>query len=248
MAIEKPVKDYLTFIQQNFNVSGRPIAVDLIQINNELKKLNINPGPFADTTRQIATGAIILEPTLEQRAADIAARSKVLNTIKDDRLFSRFEDITSMLTINRSDITSVHRAIKSLVYDLRHTREWLIEYKKLMESITKDRADSMEYLVILGKAILGRAVELCPIDTGLLRSSGVVVVGNGWIEIIFAAPYATYVHENLNNYHPVGRAKFLETALQEFLPSETVWVEIHGESIVYARITNKFELTYKHYD
>jgi hypothetical protein len=64
-----------------------------------------------------------------------------------------------------------------------------------------------------------------PVETGALRAShqvsvlatrrdvtGTIAVGGP------AAPYALYVHENLEAFHPVGQAKFLESTLTESAP------------------------------
>jgi len=64
-----------------------------------------------------------------------------------------------------------------------------------------------------------------PVMTGSLRASGHVqpvqitghdVVSQGGFGGA-AAPYALYVHENLNSRHPVGQAKFYESAFNEAL-------------------------------
>ena len=57
-----------------------------------------------------------------------------------------------------------------------------------------------------------------PVDLGALKSSGHVqapVIGASGISVTLgyggaSAPYAIYVHEDLNAIHPVGQAKFLE--------------------------------------
>jgi hypothetical protein len=64
-----------------------------------------------------------------------------------------------------------------------------------------------------------------PVDTGSLRAShtvevyadrrdvtGTITVGGP------SAPYALYVHENLDAHHDVGQAKFLESTLAESQP------------------------------
>lgn len=68
------------------------------------------------------------------------------------------------------------------------------------------------------EGIMAQSKELVPVDTGALRSSGhvrvpelrdrsaTVVLGYGGP----AAPYALYVHEDLNAFHKVGMAKYLE--------------------------------------
>ncbi len=66
--------------------------------------------------------------------------------------------------------------------------------------------------------ILAEAIQICPVETGTLRRSGKVTnlkttfleVSN---EIRFDTDYAVYVHERLDLHHPVGQAKFLETAV-----------------------------------
>ena len=59
-----------------------------------------------------------------------------------------------------------------------------------------------------------------PVDTGTLRSSGLVTkVSDTRVELSFggaASAYAAIVHENLTSYHPVGQAKFLESAILEW--------------------------------
>ena len=67
--------------------------------------------------------------------------------------------------------------------------------------------------------------ELVPVDTGFLQYSGYVetqsdVVGDlTTIEIGYDAPYALYVHENLELQHPNGgMAKYLELPMELMLP------------------------------
>lgn len=65
-----------------------------------------------------------------------------------------------------------------------------------------------------------------PVDTGALRASHEVsdpVVSGRDISVTIsvggvAAPYAVYVHENLEAFHPVGQAKFLESTILESKP------------------------------
>jgi hypothetical protein len=65
-----------------------------------------------------------------------------------------------------------------------------------------------------------------PVDKGPLRASvhqegptrnwrtiGTSIVAGGP-----AAPYAIYVHENLEAFHPVGQAKFIESVILESRP------------------------------
>lgn len=73
---------------------------------------------------------------------------------------------------------------------------------------------------------MAEAKRRTPVDTGALRSSG-HVVGPTWdgrdvtVQLVFggpAAPYALYVHENLEAWHKVGQSKFLESVLHESVP------------------------------
>lgn len=65
-----------------------------------------------------------------------------------------------------------------------------------------------------------------PVDTGTLRASGHVAGpkhSGRDTEVMLAfggpaAPYALFVHENLDAHHPVGQAKFLEGTLHESAP------------------------------
>lgn len=65
-----------------------------------------------------------------------------------------------------------------------------------------------------------------PVDTGALRGSGHVAGPkhsgrDTQVTLAFggpAAPYALFVHENLDAHHPVGQAKFLEGTLHESAP------------------------------
>lgn len=64
-----------------------------------------------------------------------------------------------------------------------------------------------------------------PVDTGNLRASGHVVskwsgreFSTMWVFGGPAAPYAAYVHENLEAFHPIGEAKFVERVLLESVP------------------------------
>jgi len=72
--------------------------------------------------------------------------------------------------------------------------------------------------------VIGRAMKLCPIgETKNLVNSGIVgdiVISSADISVTigFNTEYAAAVHEILDNYHPIGQAKFLETAMREMAP------------------------------
>ena len=88
---------------------------------------------------------------------------------------------------------------------------------------------SIDELESIGRAILGLAIEKCPIETGFLRSSGKLYVSDKDVRVIFECPYAGYVHDNVNMNHPVGEDHFLEKAAQEILPTISVWAETTGD-------------------
>ena len=124
-----------------------------------------------------------------------------------------------------------------LITYLDETKSWVKEVDKtirdaerkytkaIRENAEINNLISMNKLEDIGRAILGRSTELCPYETGFLRSSGTIYVYDDYIRIIYECPYAMYVHENINAEHPFGQAKFLETAAQEVLQSKSVWVE-----------------------
>lgn len=79
----------------------------------------------------------------------------------------------------------------------------------------------------LAKALYQEAEEIMadakenyvPVDWGALRGSGFVEQPKGSVVILGfggpAAPYAVYVHENMQAHHNVGSAKYLEIPLNK---------------------------------
>jgi hypothetical protein len=75
--------------------------------------------------------------------------------------------------------------------------------------------------------VMAEAKRRTPVDTGALRSSGTVSAptadaGGFQVQLSFggpSAPYGLYVHEDLEAHHPVGQAKFLESAALEAAPT-----------------------------
>lgn len=215
--------DYLDFVQDNFNVNDVSFH-DIARTLDELsKRLAIDD---KQTKRDL--------DKLKDTVVD-------LKVIQDKELFNRFEEITGNFDIFKTD--KIYGVTKDLIFDLENARDWLGEYNRFISNIN---INSMDKLVALGKAILARAVELCPFRTGLLRSSGTLLIYKDYIVIAFQAPYATYVHENLEVSYKYGGAKFLERALQEFLPDKKTWIEIKDQDMVYAKITASNKVIYKH--
>jgi hypothetical protein len=73
-------------------------------------------------------------------------------------------------------------------------------------------------------AIMAKSQPLCPVDTGLLRSTGTVETENSpgpeaVVTLSYGgkgqAPYAVYVHERTDLHHPVGQHHFLSAPFYE---------------------------------
>lgn len=80
--------------------------------------------------------------------------------------------------------------------------------------------DGIAKVVQAAEKVMTVAKQRTPVDSGALRSSGLVTkVSETSVELSFggaASAYAVIVHENLTNYHPVGQAKFLESAITDW--------------------------------
>lgn len=143
------------------------------------------------------------------------------------------------------------KGTQELIYDIKKVKEWSKEVESIVNqaelkykakikqeqrAVTEAQKKylrsqhilTIEQLEIIGKAILGLAIEYCPIETGRLRSSGKLYVSNQSIRIIFECEYAAYVHDNPNAQHPVGRYHYLVDAAQDILPKISVWTEVTG--------------------
>lgn len=240
--ITQPVDEYLKFVQQSFNTDDFNFA----HVVQELDSIS----------KQFA-------PIMEQRNKEYIERAKRLRReadkviiLKDFYKYDKFDKLGS-LGLDSLGLLNAYTVSKDIIKDIQVARDWLESYKKFRELNLKYNTESThDELITLGKSILGRAIELTPMKTGYLRESGTLYDLGSYIIIAFTAPYATYVHENLSISHPIhasnpncgGRAKFLEIALQEFLPDRSVWVETEGFSGVYAKIAiNPLYVEYKHW-
>ena len=154
-------------------------------------------------------------------------------------------------TFNTNDAS-----FNDIIKDINTARNWIRDYKRFSSLLSKVGIQGLHTeLLALGKTILGRAVELCPMKTGTLRKSGILLDFGTYIIIAFTVPYATYVHENMEIAHPIhggrdcgGRAKFLEIAVQEVFPDRQVWVEHLGINDVSVKISiNPLLIEYSHY-
>lgn len=102
----------------------------------------------------------------------------------------------------------------------------IAEVEKRLAQLADDLVNQAGHaLRVEGELIMTEAKKRTPVDTGALRASGHVTGPDDSksqkVRLAFggaAAPYAVFVHENLNARHHVGRAKFLESAALEAAP------------------------------
>lgn len=184
------------------------------------------------------------------KANDIAIHQRVL-----EKIYSQLYKETNKHLLDKfntieldGDFTKLIKGTNELIYDIKKVKNWSKEVERLVKSAElkykaqvkelqrqQARAIQNTYLLSIdeleqiGRAILGLAIEKCPIETGFLRSSGKLYVSDNDIRIIFEAPYAAFVHDNVNMNHPVGEDHFLEKAAQEILPTISVWAETTGD-------------------
>ena len=232
--ITQPVDTYLKFVQQSFNTGD-------VSFLNILKQLDA----FAKSKQ-----------THYEEAANLRDRLNMIQILKDPSKYKKFDKLGNF-NLGGSGLRETYAVSNDIIKDINVARDWLASYKRfnmLTSTLSLDGLHSE--LIKLGQSILGRAIELTPMKTGTLRQSGVLLDFGTYIVIAFTAPYATYVHENMEITHPNhssnpncgGRAKFLEVALQEFFPDRTVWTEIHGYNGVMCKISiNPLLLEYSHY-
>ena len=230
----RPLDEYLKFVQQSFNTND-------VSFNDIIKQLEY----IAKT-----------DSVNYAEATDLKNRLDLIPILKDINKYKKFDKLVNFDFSDRG-LRQVYKVSNDIIKDINTARNWIRDYKRFSSLLSKVGIQGLHTeLLLLGKAILGRAVELCPMKTGTLRKSGVLLDFGTYIIIAFNAPYASYVHENLSISHPIhasnpncgGRAKFLEIALQEFFPDRHVWTEIHGYNGVMCKISiNPILLEYSHY-
>lgn len=102
---------------------------------------------------------------------------------------------------------------------------WFPDLERLQRAITQSGPEGVK---VAAKALRHEAQEAfsnsqdeVPVDTGALKASGRVRPETGvfqrgnevYVELTYggtATEYSIYVHENLEAYHPHGKAKYLE--------------------------------------
>ena len=180
------------------------------------------------------------------------------NDVSFNDIIKQLENIAKTDSVNYTEAIDLKNRLDliPILKDINTARNWIRDYQRFSSLLSKVGIQGLHTeLLVLGKTILGRAVELCPMKTGTLRKSGILLDFGTYIVISFTAPYATYVHENMEIAHPIhgdrdcgGRAKFLEIAVQEVFPDRQVWVEHLGTNDVSVKISiNPLSIEYSHY-
>ena len=230
----RPLDEYLKFVQQSFNTSD-------VSFNDIIKQLEY----IAKT-----------DSVNYAEAVDLKNRLDLIHILKDINKYKKFDKLGDFDFSDRG-LRQVYKVSDSIIKDINTARNWIRDYQRFSSLLSKVGMQGLHTeLLALGKTILGRAVELCPMKTGTLRKSGILLDFGTYIIISFTAPYATYVHENMEIAHPNhssnpdcgGRAKFLEIAVQEVFPDRQVWVEHLGTNDVSVKISiNPLLIEYSHY-
>lgn len=233
--ITQPVDTYLKFVQQSFNTG----SVNFMSIFKQLDAIAKSKQTYSD------------------EAANLRDRLDTIQILKDFSKYKKFDKLGNF-NLSSTGLRQTYKVADDIIRDIDVARDWLASYKRFsMLTSALSLQGLHSELLKLGQSILGRAIELTPMKTGVLRQSGVLLDFGTYIVIAFTAPYASYVHENMEIAHPNhtsntncgGRAKFLEIALQEFFPDRTVWTEIHGYNGVMCKISiNPLLLEYSHYN
>ena len=229
----RPLDEYLKFIQQNFNTNDVSFNDIIKQLENIAKTDSVN----------------------YTEAIDLKNRLDLIPILKDINKYKKFDKLGDFDFSDRG-LRQVYKVSDDIIKDINTARNWIRDYQRFSSLLSKVGMQGLHTeLLALGKTILGRAVELCPMKTGTLRKSGILLDFGTYIVISFTAPYATYVHENMEITHPIhggrdcgGRAKFLEIAVQEVFPDRQVWVEHLGTNDVSVKISiNPLLIEYSHY-
>lgn len=235
--VQKPLQlsdKFLKLIQDNFNVndSGTISSYDDI-----VQSLELLSNSVANNNKN---------STLKSGLNNLIATKKSISILEENKFRQEVSKVADSIT-SGDKVSVTASIIDDFIYDVKKMQDWLEKYHDVVKRMFDKSPYMLESLIALGQLILTEAVALCPIETGNLRKSGTLLVGKDYIIIYFSAPYATYVHENLNAMHITGRAKFLEVTLQRYFPDRSVWVELHGESIVWCKISLDYKVEFRHY-
>jgi hypothetical protein len=222
----------------------------------------LSPGLTNGQSQSTLSGGSLLSPSITETARMLASQLEDITLLTDLDKYRNFDKLGNF-NLESKGLRETYKASNEIIKDIKIARNWLRSYEKFVKAnerinsrqVVISEQNTHDELILLGKSILARAIELCPMKTGNLRSSGFMLDMGDHVIIGFSAPYASYVHENLNIVHPIhggrdcgGRAKFLEVALQEFFPDRQVWTEVLGHQGVMCKIgINPLWLEYNHY-
>ena len=238
----QPIDDYLKFVRDNFNTN----KTDFSDIIAQLDEYSQSSLVFSRMQRA--------EFERIKMARKLRKELRNIPILED---FDKYKKFNKLGNFNLDDkgLKEAYNLSEEIIQDIIEARNWIESYKafeKLNNQLNNQvGAANNEYLreqlTMLGKSILGLAVELTPMKTGNLRRSGVLLEFDDYIIIAFTMNYAMYVHENTNlKYdHPVhpsnpncgGEAKFLEKAVQRFFPEAQVIVNHLNLGAVAVKIT-----------
>lgn len=101
--------------------------------------------------------------------------------------------------------------------ELEGLKELEKNFNNLLSKMDKVNHDALQKAAI---DLLGKAIDLAPVDKGDLRGSGTVKPdGDNAVDIGFTEPYAVYQHEHTEFKHPKGgQAKYLEQPFRQNTP------------------------------
>jgi hypothetical protein len=103
-----------------------------------------------------------------------------------------------------------------------HVRGWQSVQEGILRIVAQYPVAAQQALRVEAEVEMAEAKERTPVRTGALRASGrVEPLFGGGVRWAFGGPsvnYAVPVHENLEIFHPVGQAKYLESVLAESAP------------------------------
>jgi len=126
-----------------------------------------------------------------------------------------------MPPLQQTPVVGVHRPARRGVNMSRVVWEGVDEFGQWLHDtpgiVVKDVEAALKQE---GSNIMGVSKRRTPVDVGNLRASGHVKLpetkqGKTSVTLAYGTDYAVYVHEILTNQHPVGQAKFLESAVKE---------------------------------
>ncbi len=94
--------------------------------------------------------------------------------------------------------------------------------------LTEIEKAARESMRAVANEVLKAAKKNVPVDSGALRRSGRVGVDDVDVYVRFKAPHAWLQHERLDYEHDDGGAKYLDRAVQEVAPQDSIVDEVRA--------------------